>query len=226
MKNYLIHSRPDLVRLINIFRYELTSRWAVWSRRLTGGGWNVARRFRGAEKLRLNLASGGMIIPGWLSVDVGRDADVRADLRDRIPLNDNSVTLIFCEHFADHLAFPAGIRRFLSECHRVLELGGRVRFVLHDAEGLLKAYVAKDATYFEVAQEVFPTMMESVNKLFRFNGFHLFLYDFETFQKALLEAGFSAIERRNYLDSDIPELILDFKHPSREIMSMYVEALK
>ena len=89
----------------------------------------------------------------------------------------------------------------------------------------MKACLERDARYFEVAEEVRPTMMESVNFLFRFNDAHQFLYDYETFERLLLAAGFAEVVRCKYRESTCPELVLDFKYPSREVMSMYVEAV-
>ena len=152
--------------------------------------------------------------------------DIRMDLRRRLPIPDGSASVVFCEHFCDHLNFPDEISRFLRECHRVLEPHGRARFVLYDAEGLMKACLERDTRYFEVAEEAKPTMMQAVNSLFRFNEFHQFLYDFETFEKVLGEAGFSRIQRCKYLESENPDIVLDYVLPSREVMSMYVEAVK
>jgi predicted SAM-dependent methyltransferase len=176
--------------------------------------------------LKLNLASGLTKISDWVNIDGSPLADISVDLRRQLPLRSESAALIFCEHFCDHLSFPDGIHRFLSECHRLLEPGGRARFVLHDATGLMRACVDRDIGYFQVAEIVHPTMMESVNFLFRFEEGHQFLYDFETFQRVLVRAGFRHVEQCKYGESSIPELTLDIRHPSREVMSMYVEATK
>ena len=61
--------------------------------------------------------------------------------------------------------------------------------------------------------------------MFRFNDQHQFLYNYEAFERALLVAGFAEVVRCKYRESDYPELLLDFVHPSREVMSMYIEAL-
>lgn len=218
--------RPDLVRIVRLIEYEFTSRWADWSRRLGLGGWNRVRKLKGKKKLSLNIASGGTRHVGWLNVDVIRHADIRADLRLSIPLEDGSVSRIFCEHFVDHLLFPSGIERFLSECHRVLEIGGKARFILHDAEDLLKAYCKNDARYFQLAERENECHIEAVNLIFHYNGFHNFIYDFPMFESVLRQAGFKNISKKQYMNSDTPELLLDFQHPSREILSMYVEVTR
>jgi len=48
----------------------------------------------------------------------------------------------------------------------------------------------------------------------------------ETFERLLRSTGFSCVERCKYRESSCPELVLDFVHLSRGMMSMYVEAVK
>jgi predicted SAM-dependent methyltransferase len=219
-------AHPDLVRIVRLVRYELAAYAADWRGRLSPRQQRTVRALQSKQGLKLNLASGCARQTGWVNIDVSADADIRADLRRPIPLRGGSAALIFCEHFCDHLNFPHEISRFLSECHRLLEPEGRARFVLHDAEGLMRAYLERDAHYFGVAEQTSPTMVQAVNFLFRFNDIHQFLFDYETFERLLRSAGFSRVERCKYLESSCPELVLDFVHPSREMMSMYVEAVK
>jgi predicted SAM-dependent methyltransferase len=226
MKQQLKTAHPDLVRIVRLAGYELATWVAHWRGRLSPRQRRTVRSLRPKRGLKLNIASGRASEPGWVNIDVSAAADIRMDLRRPMPLPERSAALIFCEHFCDHLSFPHEISRFLAECHRLLEPGGRARFVLHDAEGLVRAYLDRDAHYFEVAEQTWPTMAESINFLFRFNDFHQFLYDYETFERMLRLAGFARVERCKYLESSCRELLLDFVHPSREMMSMYVEAVK
>lgn len=226
MKERLRNNYPDIVRILQLIRYE----WQSWAAHRDGKLRPQARadlrKLRNAKGLRLNIASGGTKFPNWVSIDVSPSAEIRMDLRRRLPLADGSASMIFCEHFCDHLNYPTMIGRFLANCWRVLEPGGRARFVLHDAEGLVRAYLHRDTHYFEVAEETTPTLVEAVNKLFSFNGFHQFLYDYETFEALLRGAGFSQVIRCQFRQSEICELVLDCNHPSREVMSMYIEAVK
>lgn len=226
LKRWLQEDHPDLLMALRLLRYELAAWWVTGCGRLSPQRRRSLAALRRQRGLKLNIASGPVKLDGWINVDSAPSADVRMDLRRPLPLSDDSVSLIFCEHFADHLQFPLVARRFLRECRRVLEPGGRARFVLHDAEGLVRAYLDRDVEYFRVAEELTPTLMEAVNKLFRFNGFHQFLYDFETFERLLREAGFSRVIRCRFRESEVPELARDFDHPSRPVMSMYVEAVK
>jgi predicted SAM-dependent methyltransferase len=227
LKQYIKTNHPDIVRILRLIKYELEA-WRVHFAGALSRSRKV-RQLRGSTGLRLNIAGGSDRVPGWVSMDVSKSADIRMDLRRRFPLPDNSVALIFCEHFCDHLNFPSIIQKFLAECHRILQPGGRARFVMHDAEDLARAYVAHDGRYFTVAAvevEALTTDVTSVNKLFRFNDFHQFLYDYETFRKLLTEAGFTQVERCAFRQSVVPELVLDQDSPSREVMSMYIEAVK
>jgi predicted SAM-dependent methyltransferase len=226
MKQSLKTNYPDIVRIFRLASYELESLAAHWRGRISYRQRTLIRSLRQSRGLKLNIASGRTGESGWINLDVSTGADIQMDLRRPIPLPAGSAKLIFCEHFCDHLNFPDEISRFLSECHRLLEPGGRARFVLHDAEGLLRAVLQRDTRYFEVAEQMSPTIMESVNFLFRFNDAHQFLYDYETFERLLLVAGFAQVIRCKYRQSDCQELLLDFVHPSREVMSMYIEAVK
>jgi predicted SAM-dependent methyltransferase len=226
MKQYLKTAYPDVVRILRLSLYELKTLLAHLRGRLSPRQRKTIRQLRLSKGLKLNIASGPAYKAGWVNIDVAPTAEIQMDLRRSIPLPSGCAEMIFCEHFCDHLNFPHEISRFLAECCRLLAPGGRARFVLHDAEDLMKACVERDARYFEVAEEVRPTMMESVNFLFRFNDGHQFLYDYETFERCLLAAGFAKAKRCKYLESELPELVLDFKYPSREVMSMYVEAVR
>lgn len=226
MKEGFKRRYPDLVRILQLMRYE----WESWIVHLQGKlSWRQQRtiaKLRHQKGLKLNVASGGTKFPGWINVDVSPSADIRIDLRAHWPIPSDSAALIFCEHFCDHLNYPFVIGRFLEQCRRVLEPGGRARFVLHDAKDLMRAGAEGDSHYFKVLNESHPTIMTTVNHMFRFNGFHQFLYDYETFERTLLAAGFSKVVRCKFRDSEVRDLILDFDHPSREITSMYVEAVK
>ncbi|SIT58126.1 hypothetical protein BQ8794_50228 [Mesorhizobium prunaredense] len=222
-----LRRNPDLIRILRLVKYEAEGLFAHVLGKLSLKQRRKLSELAKQRHLKLNFASGVVPRARWVNVDVIAQADIRMDLRRRIPLPDNCVQHIFCEHFCDHLQFPIAIGNFLKESFRVLEPGGRVRLVMHDMEGLAKAYLNRDQRYFTESGITLSTMAESVNLLFRFNDFHQFLYDFETFKMLLERAGFISIEKCSYRESRAgPELALDHDAPGRELMSMYIEAVK
>jgi predicted SAM-dependent methyltransferase len=130
------------------------------------------------------------------------------------------------------LEYPNGIGHVLSECHRVLKPGGIIRAIVHDAELLLRAYVDNDASFFrrigalEKSGANESSLIAIVNHLFRFNGFHQFIYDYETLEREFYKAGFSSVHHSAFRQSFIPELNLDLDSPDRAPQSLYVEAVK
>ena len=90
----------------------------------------------------------------------------------------------------------------------------------------MRACVEHDRRYFKVGEEVHETDAIAVNYLMRMNDAHQFLYDFETFEYVLRRAGFGIVRRVKYLESTHTDLVLDFEHPHREMLSMYIEAEK
>ena len=226
MKQRIKSFYPDKVRIARLAFYEFQSFAAHLLGRLSVRQRSLIRKLKAAKGHRINIAGGTMAFPGWINVDASPSADIRMDLRKALPFADQSVQYLFSEHFCDHLNFPDVIGRFLKDCHRILQPEGVCRFVMHDAEAMMKACVEKNDGYFQVGEIEHPTRMEAVNLIFRFNDMHQFMYDFETFSRVLLQAGFTRIKRCPYRHSDHHDLVLDYVNPHREMLSMYIEAMK
>ena len=97
---------------------------------------------------------------------------------------------------------------------------------MHDAQDLARDYLDKDDRYFDIGGAAMPTRIEAVNMLFRVNDFHQFIYDHELFGALLTQAGFSKIVRCAYRQSENLEIVMDYVQPGREMLSMYIEAVK
>lgn len=226
VRDWLRHDRPDLLRIGWLARYEMESAWVDLRGRLSPRQRSLLRQLRGERGLKLHIASGPARKAGWINVDGAADADVRLDLRKPLPFASESVALIFTEHFLDHLQYPDVVGRFLAECHRVLEPGGRLRAVMHDAELVARAYLNRDEQFFRVAMGGSPPLVETVNLIFRFNGFHQFIYDYAAAKHVMERAGFERVFQSSCCGSEIPELNLDSTQPDRTVQSLYVEAVK
>lgn len=217
---------PNIARILLLIRYELRSAAIHWKSKLSPHQRATLRRLRRTRGHKLNIASGPTKVGDWINVDVAPNADIRTDIRRPLPLPDESASLIFCEHFADHMNFPYEITRVMTECYRVLEPGGRVRIVVQDGPGLMRAYLDRNTSYFALDEKSEQTIMEAANYLTRTDDWRHFVYDFETLEKVLRKAGFSRILQCKYGESECADIALDSKDPRRALMSICVEAVK
>lgn len=174
----------------------------------------------GPGPYRLNVGAGSQRVPGWITVDMEKGADILADVRWRIPLPDGSVEMLFSEHTIEHVRYPE-VARFLAECHRLLARGAPLRISVPDASKYLKGYTEGDLEELSALHPWGETPMTTVNWLFHGYG-HRFGWDEETLRRALTAAGFVDVTRRSFRDTDYPGLDID--RPEREVESLYMEA--
>ena len=213
-------------------RIELQLAWV----RLTS--LTVARRYRGATNLKVNIGCGNRGRPSWVNVDcLALDSvDCVCDCRKVLPFADNSARLIFTEHFFEHIDYTEEASLFLSECLRVLQPAGIIRIVVPDAERYLHAYCEPgwDAMtrlrglgmdhFDRYTVCAYRTKMELVNEVFRQAYTHKFSYDYETVERLLTDVGFARIVRQEFGKSLNPELAIDLEGRAHE--SLYVEGVK
>jgi predicted SAM-dependent methyltransferase len=174
----------------------------------------------------LNVGCGSNIQSGFINLDYcwQRGVDLCWDITKKIPLPDNSIKGIFCEHCLEHIPFDQCLN-VLKNFRRVLKKEGRIRIVVPDAELYLDLYNKKKSG----ESVLFPfqtiddnkTSMMHVNQCFRDHG-HQFAYDAETLSKLLEKAGFVDIERRSFMVGKDNTLLIDTESRSKE--SLYLEA--
>ena len=183
-----------------------------------------AGQMRSRTSLKLHLACGRNIKRGWVNIDLfARRADLRIDLREPFPFDDGSVSVIYSEHFFEHLEYPGEVGHLLKESLRVLQPGGLFSVAVPDAAPLLNAYADDDRETFRIYRELWhpkwcDTHLHQVNYHFRQGKEHKYAYDFETLALILKTAGYDPVAKRGFdarLDS-----------ASRRIGSLYVEAGK
>lgn len=226
LRHRVLTGHPDVLQIYRLVRYEIDALYATAVGLLSPRQILKRRGVSRRRGLRIHLASGSNPQPGWVNVDASPKADLRTDLRRGLPLPSGSAAMIFCEHFLDHVSYPHLTSRVLRECHRVLAPGGTLRLVLHDAELLARAYVARDVEFFRTIGYPDRPFIEGLNDMFRFQGFHQFIHDHESLERLLRDAGFQQIVRSSHRGSAIPELNLDYEGMDRRVQSMYVEARK
>jgi predicted SAM-dependent methyltransferase len=150
--------------------------------------------------------------------------DLTMDIRRRLPISDNRLRGIYCEHVIEHLPFDM-VDFCLSEWRRVLRPGGVVRIIVPDAEMYLQTYCrirSGDEVRFPY-HESGKTPMMHVNRVFRSSG-HQYAYDFETLAYLLEKANFRDIIRCEHKRGRDENLLLD--SDDREVESLRVEAMR
>jgi predicted SAM-dependent methyltransferase len=187
-------------------------------------GVRQARNLSGQQHLRLHIGCGPKVKEGWINVDLSPHAEITLDLREPFPFSENSCSIIYTEHFLEHLDYPLHAKSFLRECYRVLEPGGVISVGVPDTEWPIAEYAGtRCEDYFRIAKERWhakwcQTQMEQINYHFRQDGDHRFAYDFVTLAQALSNAEFQDIKRRDF-DPDLDSV-------DRKLGTLYVDACK
>ncbi len=181
--------------------------------------------------INIHLGCGTRITKDWVNTDIfsGAGIDLQLNFREPLPFETGSVEKIYSEHVLEHL-FKEETLRLLAECFRVLKKGASIRIGVPDAEIFFRNYVSGNRGYFKElrhlggAKEPLDTPIDVINQMFRMGGDHLFAWDFETMQQALLQAGFTNITRYESGKSSSPALCLD--DPAHAFETLYVEGVK
>lgn len=177
-----------------------------------------ARRLAEAGPLRLHLGSGANRLAGWVNVDVvGMSPDLRWDLTRRLPFANGAAQAVFLEHVLEH--FPlAAVFGLLAESRRLLAPGGILRVGVPDFGRYLESY-AGDRAFIERERPGRPTALLAVAEVALGHG-HRSVWDAETLERVLAEAGFADVTPRAFGDSEL-EPAPD--NPEREGESVYAE---
>ncbi len=174
----------------------------IWKRHRSG-----CRRARalysGRVELKLNIGCGPNYKDGWVNIDLSGEADLILDMRQSIPLPDGCATLIYSEHFFEHLDYPRDALQFLSESYRILEERGIFSVGVPDTEWPLLDYAGVgDGKYWEATKvwrpEWVKTRLDDINYHFRQDGQHRYAYDLETLRLAIESVGFTDVKRRDF----------------------------
>ena len=141
--------------------------------RLHRKGLKKAKAYAGQNDIKLNVGCGPNKKQSWVNIDLFPDTDLSLDMREPIPFRDNSVNIIYSEHFFEHLDYPDPAKRFLMDCYRILKPGGTFSIGVPDPQWALEAYVGPDDKgYFALAKTNWhptwcQTRLEHINYHFR-----------------------------------------------------------
>jgi len=196
------------------------------------------KKYNKQKGLRVNIGAGSSGLIGWVNIDMVKYPNVNClfDCRKKLPFADNSVKVIFSEHFFEHLDYTEEVPFFLGDCLRVLEPGGVIRIIVPDIEKYLHAYCKEgwnelislrplDENLVDVCYKCqYHTKMELINMVFRQGHRHKYAYDYKTLKFILYRSGFSEVVKQHFKKSMMKELCIDKEERASE--SLYVEAVK
>ncbi|WP_370665885.1 methyltransferase domain-containing protein [Streptomyces sp. IBSBF 2507] len=182
---------------------------------------------------KVQIGGGAHRIDGFFNIDLVPPADLLWDIREGIPLQDDSAEEIFSEHFLEHIDYPRSVKHYAREAHRVLVQGGRIVTGVPDAALALSQYPGALEGSDEMIRRWYAkrdglgdinTRLDLVNLVFRDQDDdptytpHLWAYDHDKLVQLFTEAGFTTVEPWTF-DPTIA-------NPKRQWGSVYVIATK
>ncbi|APZ95456.1 class I SAM-dependent methyltransferase [Fuerstiella marisgermanici] len=217
---------PSALKALQNVNYELHLAQVRMANRLFPYRILKRRQLVRQSGIKLHWGCGPRHLDGWLNVDgwASPATDYVHDLRNRLPLADNSVELIFTEHVLEHIEFNKA-RDVLADFYRVMQPCGRIRIVIPGLAQCCTAYASGEREWFRRIDGPCMSTGMGFNRVF-FAHFHRFIYDFETLAIIMREAGFSEVRECVHGGSSDERLRLETDDESRQLVSLYVEAVK
>jgi len=156
-----------------------------------------------AEQERLHLACGNNVLEGWANIDFKSNGKVIGwDLTRDLPVRSDSIELIFCEHFIEHITLKQA-KALLVDCYRCLRPLGILRLSTPSLKKIVEEYqLGRTSEWHDVGWNP-ATPCQMINEGLRLWG-HQFVYDERELKQLLQEAGFSEIRQVAWRESTIP----------------------
>jgi predicted SAM-dependent methyltransferase len=173
---------------------------------------------------RLNWGCGDWTPAGWINSDVkgGPGIDVVCDIREGLPLPDESVDYIVSIHALPELALPDLVPA-LRELRRVLKQGGTLRLGLPDLDRAIDAYREGNKGYFVIPDDHARSIAAKFVTQMLWYGYSKSLFTYDFVEELLVRAGYVAVTRCAFqqTESAFPDIVtLD----NRASESFFVEA--
>jgi ubiquinone/menaquinone biosynthesis C-methylase UbiE len=174
----------------------------------------------------MNWGCGPITSYGWVNSDIQGwpGVDIVADIRNGLPVEDNSFDYIVSIHALPEIPY-GDLDRTLSELRRVLTPGGILRLGLPDMDKAINAYRASDADYFLISDEEVKCISGRMIVQLLWRGQSRSLFTMEFAAELLARNGFRAICPCSFREttsgiSGITEL------DDRPMESLFIEAVK
>jgi SAM-dependent methyltransferase len=178
------------------------------------------------EIKRLNWGCGSWTESGWINSDnkEGPGIDLSCDIRDGLPLEDDSMDYVVSIHALPEIPYPE-LLPVLSELRRVLKPGGTLRLGLPDLDKGIAAYQRGDLDYFLVPDEDARSIGAKFITQLIWYGYSRTLFTHGFVAELLEKAGYRQIEKCSFKETKS-------RHPgiteldNRENESLFMEAIK
>lgn len=187
----------------------------------------------GTEIRRVQYGCGLCAPDGWISFDISPTLRVQrvplvgkvlgrvgptfpanaryGDIVRGLPTQEQSCDVVYCSHVLEHLAL-SDFRTALRNTYSVLKPGGTFRFVLPDIRYLAEQYVnatGPDASmaFMEKAylgEKTRPRGLMGLLRSWIGNSSHRWMWDYDSMEQELKQAGFVDIRRAHFGDSGDP----------------------
>ena len=165
------------------------------------------------ESLRLHIGAGGNKLDSWINIDAF-PAEFVMDVNWGLPFAEGSTQYVFLSHTLEHLYYPGEALRLMKDIRRVLSPTGKMRVIVPDIEKCIRAYVDGDEQFYASRRKTWSWWTDTETRLEGFLSYagagprpasffesHKFGYDFETLELLLRRAGFSKVERSEFMAS-------------------------
>lgn len=183
---------------------------------------------------KINVGCGTVLLDGYCNIDIFGSVDLVLDLEKKLlPFRKNSIDSAVCISAINYFSRDRG-EKIIRNIYEVLKPGGVMRIGTQDLRLIAEKYVHNDIDFFfqklPNGKERFlgETMCDKFNSWFygyaikRGRGCKYF-YDYETLEILCKKAGFRVVEKRNFMDSRIPDVE---KIDNRPDQMFFLEALK
>ena len=174
------------------------------------------------KEIKLELGSGNKKGKNdWTTVDIN-DADINWDLKNGIPLSNNSVDKIYSSHLLEHIPFEQ-LMILLEKCRNVLKVGGEFLVCVPNfrfyADSYKEGKMFRDReTWWKDAFIDTGSAIDQINYIAYMKDEHKYMFDEENLVNTLKKAGFSDVKLRVFDES------LDLMERDHE--SIYALAIK
>jgi len=152
----------------------------------------LAGALQADRSMPLHLGCGGNVIPGWTNIDLEPPAGaMQWDLTKPLPFESGSRPYVFNEHFIEHIDYESALQ-LVSECFRVLKVGGVFRVSTPDLRKLISEYLGGGTREWADVGWIPDTPCRLMNEGMRMWG-HTFVYDEDEMRLLLARGGFREV---------------------------------